>query len=138
MKGDASATKDASPTPTNMRQISRLQKPASQTSTFRHPIALIRPQLVVRPPAHALPLHACITAPQHYNNPACSAGALLQSAPVARPHPAVAIVQTARPSAISRNAFTCLLASAKTGEEASRPTCVKCPLVFSCASWDSI
>ena len=28
MKGDASATKDASPTPTNMRQTSRLQNPA--------------------------------------------------------------------------------------------------------------
>ena len=30
MNGEASATKEASPTPTNMRHVSRLQKPAGK------------------------------------------------------------------------------------------------------------
>jgi len=68
MKGDANATKDASPTPTSMRHSMRLQKPN------------------------------------------------------AMPHPAVDSVQIPRPTAISRKAFTCLLASAKIGEDTSRPT----------------
>lgn len=38
------------------------------------------------------------------------------------PHPAVERVQTPRPRAISRNAFTCLLASAKIGEDTRSPT----------------
>ena len=73
MKGDARATKEASPTPTSMRHRMRLQNP------------------------------------------------------IAIPHPAVDIVQMPRPTAISRKAFTCLLASAKIGEDTSRPTCGPSP-----------
>ena len=69
MKGDARATKEASPTPTSMRHRMRLQKPQ------------------------------------------------------ARPQPAVASVQMPRPTAMRRKALWCLLASAKMGEDTSRPTC---------------
>ena len=44
---------------------------------------------------------------------------------MARPHPAVASVHTARPRAISRKAFTCLLASAKMGDDTKSPTCTE-------------
>ncbi len=70
MKGDARATKEASPTPTSMRHRMRVQNPS------------------------------------------------------ARPQPAVESAQMPRPTAISRKAFTCLLASAKMGEDTSRPTCM--------------
>lgn len=43
--------------------------------------------------------------------------------PQATPQPAVESVQMPRPTAISRKAFACLLASAKMGEDTSRPTC---------------
>ena len=69
MKGDARATKEASPTPTSMRHRMRVQKPS------------------------------------------------------ASPQPAVDSAQMPRPTAIRRKAFTCLLASAKMGEDTSRPTC---------------
>ena len=69
MKGDARATKEASPTPTSMRHRMRLQKPQ------------------------------------------------------ASPQPAVATVQMPRPTAMRRKALWCLLASAKMGEDTSKPTC---------------
>lgn len=44
-----------------------------------------------------------------------------------KPQPAVDRVQTPRPRAISLKALTCLLASAKIGDDTRRPTCAVSP-----------
>ncbi len=53
MKGEASDTKEASPTPTNMRQKARLQKPIEAPPAATATVHTLKPMPISRKPVTA-------------------------------------------------------------------------------------
>jgi hypothetical protein len=56
MKGDARDTNDASPTPTNMRQMTRLQKPIAVPLPATATVQTANPMPMSLKPAHGHPM----------------------------------------------------------------------------------
>lgn len=114
MKGAASATNEASPTPTTIRQNSSDQKPACH-QRYANPL-----RLMARDAGQAR--NSSEKARSRTGTQKSRQGCWVKL-PMLSPHPAAANVHKAKPHAMSLKPPKCLLACANTGENSSSPIC---------------